>query len=158
TVRGHPALIREEDYRLMIMPHTPVPAAGRIRFAADVPVLDRSGQLTLLVDGERSFDAVDMFADVLVSTLLKLVDVFPVQDRHRARITFDRLVVARESWLFDAPEMDFCALPDEQRRFLAARAWVRELNLPRHVFVKTTSELKPFFVDFASPLFVEVLA
>jgi hypothetical protein len=77
---------------------------------------------------------------------------------HTPRITIDKLVVTRESWRAQAGEMTFANEKDEAARYLAARKWARERNMPRFVFVKTPAEVKPFYVDFASPVYVNIFA
>ncbi|HET8890601.1 MAG TPA: hypothetical protein VFQ41_16985 [Candidatus Angelobacter sp.] len=44
---------------------------------------------------------------------------------------------------------------DEQQRYLGARRWMRHHDLPRFVFVKFPIEVKPFYLDFASLVYVE---
>ena len=73
-------------------------------------------------------------------------------------MSFDRLVVARETWRVPADELEFVRELDEARRFVEARAWHSRRGLPRHTFVKLPSEQKPFYVDFESPLCVNMLA
>lgn len=46
----------------------------------------------------------------------------------------------------------------ECERFAEARRLRHELGLPRRVFVKVPIERKPFFVDFDSPVYVNILA
>jgi hypothetical protein len=46
---------------------------------------------------------------------------------------------------------------DEHIRFLEARRWMRSKGLPRFVFVKLPVEVKPVYVDFDSPIYVEIL-
>jgi hypothetical protein len=78
---------------------------------------------------------------------------------HCPRIMIDRVVVARESWSFaDAREIAFASEKTESQRFLEARRWVRHNGFPRHVFVKVPIEPKPFYVDFDSPVYVNILA
>ena len=43
-------------------------------------------------------------------------------------------------------------------RFLSARRWARAHGLPRFVFAKVPVEVKPFYVDFSSPVYVDILA
>jgi len=54
--------------------------------------------------------------------------------------------------------MDFAFELDECERFVGARRWARAHRLPRLVFAKSPSEVKPVFVDLESPLFVTLLA
>ena len=67
-------------------------------------------------------------------------------------------MVSRETWRFDASELLFARERDLARRFLEARTWWRSECLPRHVFVTSPLELKPFYVDFDSPAYVGLLA
>jgi hypothetical protein len=77
---------------------------------------------------------------------------------HTPRVTIDRLVLCRESWRFSPAGLDFAAEKDEAARFVRARAWAAGLGIPRHVFVKSSAEVKPVYVDFASPVYVSALA
>jgi hypothetical protein len=70
----------------------------------------------------------------------------------------DRLVVSRESWVFSAQDLSFAFEKQEAQRFIAARRWVRQQKLPRFLFVKTSTEMKPFYLDLTSPIYVELLA
>ena len=42
-------------------------------------------------------------------------------------------------------------------RFLEARRFAREHQMPRHVFVKVPVEAKPVYVDFGSAIYVNLL-
>ena len=42
-------------------------------------------------------------------------------------------------------------------RYLAVRAWRRQLGLPEQVYVKLGTETKPCFVDLSSPAFADML-
>ena len=77
---------------------------------------------------------------------------------HSPRLTVDRLVISRESWSFSAEELDFAFEKHEEARFLAARRWARAQALPRFAFVKSPAEVKPVYVDFASTIYVDMLA
>jgi aspartyl/asparaginyl-tRNA synthetase len=79
-------------------------------------------------------------------------------ETHTPRITFDRLVVCRETWRFAPSEINFAYEKQEAERFIAARRWAREHDMPRFVFAKVPSEIKPFYVDFNSSLLVEMFA
>jgi hypothetical protein len=67
------------------------------------------------------------------------------------------MVLCRQAWRFDPAQLGFATVRDEVARYLAARDWCRALGLPRRVFVKAAGE-KPVFVDFTSPVYVNVLA
>jgi hypothetical protein len=77
---------------------------------------------------------------------------------YQPRITIDRLVVARETWRFEADKVDFVQLRDESARYAAARNWRHSMGLPGRAFVKAPGEMKPFYVDFDSVHSVNILA
>ncbi|HWU87181.1 MAG TPA: hypothetical protein VN253_07900, partial [Kofleriaceae bacterium] len=107
-------------------------------------------------DRRRSFDIVecfDMYLQLTTSSHFSLLPRAP----HVPRLTIDELVVVRESWHFQPEQLEFCRVEPGQR-FLAARAFARAHGLPRFVFARVPQEPKPWFVDFASPLYVEILA
>jgi len=110
-------------------------------------------------DGRLQFDAVEFFGELLTRAALSSCDFMKVLNfaAHNARITIDRLVVARESWQFSARSLTFIHEEDEHLRYLQARRWMREHSLPRFVFCKVPVEVKPFYVDFESPIYVEIL-
>ena len=157
TVRSHPALIRTEDHRLALVPHTPLPRTGTVRFAADAVVRERDGQLAAVLPDGAEFDVLDLFAEAIKALMLRHFDLFPLAE-HRPRITVDDVVVAREGWWMPVAELDFADQSDAATRFVMARVWARARGLPRRVFVKSPTETKPFYVDFASPVFVDILA
>ncbi|HEY1403036.1 MAG TPA: lantibiotic dehydratase, partial [Pyrinomonadaceae bacterium] len=108
------------------------------------------------LDGRLSFDLVEIFGGMFsgfVVNQFKLMRSLP----HTPRVTIDRLVVARETWRFEADAISFAEVKDEAERFLAARRWARSLHLPRFVFVKVPVETKPFYMDFDSPAYVNLL-
>ncbi|HJR08152.1 MAG TPA: lantibiotic dehydratase [Pyrinomonadaceae bacterium] len=103
------------------------------------------------------FDIVEAFAESLSSHVINTFSLLP-PGRHTPRVTIDRLVVCRESWRFTPAEFEFAYEKDEAARFLAARRWMREHELPRFMFVKTKVERKPFYLDLDSPVYVNIFA
>jgi hypothetical protein len=77
---------------------------------------------------------------------------------HSPRITIDRLVIARESWTFQADEVAWTTVKSEADRYLAARAWRQRHGLPERAFYKVPVQDKPTFVDFSSLVLVNILA
>jgi hypothetical protein len=76
---------------------------------------------------------------------------------HTPRVMIDDIVVSREQWQFAGASLP--AFPDEpEPRFLAVRRWASDHGMPRWTFVKTPEEPKPIYVDFASPIYVELFA
>jgi lantibiotic biosynthesis dehydratase-like protein len=79
------------------------------------------------------------------------------------RFVAGRVVLFRRRWVF-APGAGPRpprpgAVPEEAAAefFLAVARWRHEHGLPRHVFVHTAAEPKPFYVDLEAPLCVELL-
>lgn len=108
-------------------------------------------------DSRSVFDAIEFLGCALTSIGGADLKVVPPA-RHTPRITIDRFVVAREAWRFSPSEITFADEQDEAHRFINARRWARQHGLPRFVFVKTPAEVKPFFVDFDSPVLINIFA
>ncbi len=69
------------------------------------------------------------------------------------RFVSGRLVLFRRRWTFTPVK-----LPEEGPAFFAEVArWRRRRGIPRHVFVHTSADPKPFYADLESPLFVDLL-
>jgi hypothetical protein len=154
TGRTHPILGRPSDFHVELFQCSiDTETTGR-RLAADLVVKRRGGRLVVSPERGSSFDVVDVFSQVLTGFLLEGVGLFGAQARHTPRVVFDRCVIARETWRLDAGELSFARERDLARRFLGARLWWRSQSLPRHVFVTSPLELKPFYVDFDSPVYV----
>jgi Lantibiotic dehydratase, N terminus len=77
---------------------------------------------------------------------------------HTPRIVVDRVVVARERWAPAPSEVEFARVDDAALRFARAREFAARLGLPRFVFLRTAEEIKPTYVDFDSPLYVDLAA
>jgi hypothetical protein len=117
----------------------------------------RGGLLVRSRDGGLVSDIIEAFGEVLSSESVDYAKIARPA-RHQPRITIDRLVICRESWSFTAEEMAFALVEEESERFLQARRWRQEHNLPRYVFVRVPVEVKPCYLDFDSPLYVEILS
>jgi hypothetical protein len=77
------------------------------------------------------------------------VDVWP-------RVRFGRIVLFRRRWRFDARRsLRVGARGLDAVQFVEVARWRERHGLPRHVFVHSTVDPKPFYVDLESPLFVE---
>jgi hypothetical protein len=126
-----------------------------VALGADVPVvLTDNGPQLVMGNGDR-FPAIDMFAHALRGEVAQAFDLYP--SGHRPRVVVDRLTIARERWSLPVSELVFADAPDEAARFLACRRFAGHRALPRYLFVKSPLETKPFFVDLASPVYVELL-
>jgi hypothetical protein len=75
--------------------------------------------------------------------------------RHWPRITIDRLVVSRERWHQTRDDFAEVVAPAETSYETVAR-WARRLGLPRFVFATVPPEPKPIYVDFGSPVQIEI--
>ncbi|HEX6287624.1 MAG TPA: lantibiotic dehydratase [Herpetosiphonaceae bacterium] len=158
TSRTRPDLIAARDVRLAFTNDACAPPEARVLpIGALVVAKTERGLEVRTRDGRQRFDIVEFFADIVS---LEIVDGFKILSPglHTPRVTIDRLVVARETWRFDPGALPFARIKAEAERFLAARRWARQHDLPRQVFVKASIERKPFYVDFDSPILVNILA
>jgi hypothetical protein len=133
------------------------PRSKTLPISAFVVRDSKSGLTVQTRDSRLRFDFIEFFGEMLswlAADHLKLVP----PSRHIPRILFDRLVVQREQWSFQAAEMLFAREDDEGSRFLDARRWMRKEQLPRFVFARAHVEEKPFYIDFDSPVYVGILA
>nr|MBA3818369.1 lantibiotic dehydratase [Deltaproteobacteria bacterium] len=79
--------------------------------------------------------------------------------KHTPRVTLDKLVISRERWSLERADFSMLLADAATRgdnQVLAVNAWARKLGLPRFVFAVVSSEPKPFYVDFASVIYVEL--
>ncbi len=144
----------------------------RLEYVADSFVMDRSKALPVssLVlekhqgeliaktrDGRFRMNVIDLVGGLL-SVLA--IDCFRIMAprRHSPRISIDRLVIKRESWRFSPSELQFAQCSDSSERFLQARSWAQAEGIPRCVFFKVPVERKPTYLDFGSPILVDVFA
>jgi hypothetical protein len=156
TSRSSPMLFAPTDFHLELAPEpvnnsrSPVLPIGSL-------LIENDGR-SLIVrprDGKLRFGVEEILCDAAAQ---KIVNSFKIlaPSAHNPRITIDKLVVFRESWSFNAKDLDFNQEKTDSARFLSVRRWAREKGLPRFVFVKAPSEVKPFFLDFDSPHCVNI--
>ncbi len=158
TSRTRPDLITPRDFRLTFTKDAyGVPKAQELPIGSLIVVDDGAGPVIRTRDGQQQIDIVEFFADILS---LEVVDGFKLlsPSRHTPRITIDRLVICRETWRFAPDELPFVMEKSDADRFLAARRWAHTHDLPRHMFVKISTERKPFYIDFDSPILVAIFA
>jgi len=123
-------------------------------------VVEPGGEHGLVVGPRGStvrFDVIDFYQIVMMIQGLGAFRVMP-SGAYTPRITIDRLVVARETWVFPIEELAFATAPTPAERFAAIRQWAAERGLPRFLFAKTYLEQKPFYLDLESSVLVETLA
>ena len=157
TVRTHPALIRDRDILVEVNHHTVSADRPGLVLSRDVEVVEAEGTVMARLPGGEVFEFLDLFEELFTSMVINRLQLFA--DRpHAPRVRIDHLVVSRESWRFSPADLDFAAEKDEVARFVRARDWAAALGLPRYVFVKSSAEVKPVYVDFTSPIYVNALA
>jgi hypothetical protein len=156
TARTSSALTRDADFLVALFYQSVDPARPRLLAAADLTIVPVPGGLAVTVPGGPSYDVMDVFSDIITTMLMDQMTIFPAAP-HIPRVSIDRLVITRESWRFPVGELSFARERNEAGRFLGARSWRSAHSLPRRVFVKSSNEMKPVFVDFDSPAFVNLL-
>lgn len=156
--RAYSMIYSSDDFRLLCTKDTYALPDEKSLPISSLVVEDTSCGLRLRTrDGKQSFEILEACASVMVGQVIQRFSLVG-SGRYNPRINFDDLVVARETRRFESKELEFAALKDESERFLAARKWARANGLPRFVFVKVPIEVKPFYVDFASPIYIDILA
>jgi len=158
TSRNYPVFVSPKDVRLELSRDPSSVPKSKTLTIGSLVVEEVDEKLSVRTrDHAMSFDILDPFADVLSALTvnsLKLLRPAP----HTPRVSFDRLIVCRETWRFNAAEMEFVFEKEEAERFLGARRWAHANSLPRFVFVKTPVEVKPTYLDFDSPILINMFA
>lgn len=77
---------------------------------------------------------------------------------HAPICSYRDIVVARAEWRMEAAM--FCSVGGDTalaRALLSLNAWRLEQGMPRHMFLKSTTEPKPVYIDWLSPHAIEFL-
>ncbi|MEK6278953.1 MAG: lantibiotic dehydratase [Acidobacteriota bacterium] len=158
SARMLPTLSSSSDYRIQLSPdaHT-APRDKVLPFGSLVVETDGDELIARTRDGRVRVDILDIFSDIPTLSIWNGFSILSPQN-YQPRITIDRLVVCRESWTFAPADLEFAFEKTDTERFVAARRWARGLGIPRFAFFKSSSERKPLFVDFDSPLYVDLFA
>jgi hypothetical protein len=157
TNRTSPALCSPQDYHLEISPQMSNQPRSRVLPISELVVENcEDGLIIRTLDGRLKFDIIEFFGEIL-STISAHGMEFIASGGHIPRLVLDRLVICRESWSFRASELKFIDEKNEEERFLEVRRWMRKHGLPRFAFAKVPIEVKPFYVDFDSLIYVEIL-
>jgi hypothetical protein len=158
TSRDHTLLVSAKDFRLEYSRDlSGIPSDVALPIGSLLAEETPEGLIVRTRDGRLKFDLIEVFADLLSERVANHFKILPPSD-YAPRISFDRLIVSRETWRIAPAEMAFANEKDEALRFLEARNWARAYNLPRYVFVKSPLEEKPFYVDFNSPVLISLFA
>lgn len=155
--RSTACLIAPKDRRVLLFPHAH-PEQLQQAFALGDFIIEASdhGLQVKTRNRQQEFDMIEFFADAFSAMLSGQFSLTPPA-AHTPRMTIDRLIIARETWTFAAQQLAFVREKQEWQRFSGARRWVKELGIPRFIFVKIPDEVKPFYIDLSSPLYVELL-
>lgn len=154
STRTYPVLDSPRDLYLSLAADPGGHPASRNLPVSALVLEERDGALRVRTrDGALEFDLAEVFGLLFAGMLLNGFRFQP-PGRHLPRIAVDRLVVCRESWTLPAAELAFSRTRDEASRLPAARAWARRQELPRFAFLRTPLEMKPVYVDFASPVYL----
>jgi hypothetical protein len=128
---------------------------------SNMEICEEDGQILVRASSHASkrcsLDLLSIFAWKLTWASLANFSLFAEQ-AHVPRVTIDRFVVHRESWIFAPSELSFASASSAFDRFCGARRWMLSAGLPRWVFVKVPEEIKPYYIDFDSAISVELLA
>jgi hypothetical protein len=152
------SLDSKKDYYIEFTPESFVAERERALLISDFVVAEDDGELVARTrDGRLCFDVLEMFGRTLSYFITERFRMFGPRS-HTPRVSIDRVTVTRETWRCAAAGLDFANVKDEAERFIAARRWARSLRMPREVFVKVPIETKPCYVDFDSPVYVNLLA
>lgn len=158
TARTNPVLRSSDDYLLMVTHDSFSDPDKQMIPVGEVVVEEAGGELFARTrDGRLRYEIIEAFSDLFSSRSVNLFKILEPRT-HMPRISFDRLVISRESWAFAADELPFAYVKDDAERFLGVRRWAQLQGMPRFVFVKSPVETKPFYVDFESPVYTDILA
>ncbi|AEI67124.1 hypothetical protein LILAB_26160 [Corallococcus macrosporus] len=148
---------RDSLYYLSGQEPSPRPGTRALR-VGDMVVERRDGTLKVFdrVSGRR-FDLVEFMAVFLEQRCASIFDL-ALTDGYSPRVTVDGVVVARERWSVPVASLGFAGLTEALTQWLEARRWQQAQGIPRFAFFKVATERKPCFVDFDSPLLVEMMA
>lgn len=158
SARTRYTLVRPEDYCVALADSSADPHRARTVPSADVTVADRDGALVARLPDGSEFGLVDIFSQALTMMVLDMFRIMPDGAEHTPRVTIDKMIVARETWRFDPAGLGFADEKDEARRFVRGGHWRAGAGLPRFVFVLAPTEPRPFYVDFDSPVYVNIFA
>lgn len=156
--RVRPALVTPKDIYLVSTPDVSANPRAQALTPGSLVVEEAEGRLIARTrDGFWRCELIEVFAEFLSRLVFSSFKFFPA-GKHTPRISIDRLIVARESWSFTPNELPFAWEKVAAERFVAARRWANRHHMPRFIFVKVPTEQKPCFIDFDSPISIDMLA
>lgn len=156
--RTTPSLVGKDSFRLEYLPDSFTDNRAKAIPLSSIVLESHNGELVARTrDGQHRMNWIDLVG-ALLSTLV--VDCFKIiaPRAHTPRISIDRLVLKRESWRFSPATLQFASCSNPAERFLQARTWARTHGIPRFVFFKVPVEGKPAYLDFESPILIDIFA
>ena len=151
-------LVPKTNFRLEYLPNTFIANRSQALPVSSMVLENHNGTLMAKTrDGRFCLRALDLVGGLLGKRTMDCFRVIAPQ-RHAPRISLDSLVIKRESWRFSPEEMQFACCAGAAERFLQARNWARAHGIPRFVFYKVPIEKKPAYLDFDSPIFVDIFS
>ena len=122
-----------------------------------VPVSLVDGRLIGTMPDGSSYPLLEFFAKFLSAIAMNAFRAVASQP-HTPRITIGRMVCFRETWRTTVGDLsELTAVRGEPEQYLAGRRVRAAMGLPERCFVKISTEVKPIYVDFTSPLYVASL-
>jgi len=119
----------------------------------DLDLVD--GKLMVLASGRPPLPVMEVMGPALGDAIVDSMQ-FVRGSEHTPRVSFDRLVVSRETWRTMPSSLSFAFEKADAARYLGARRWAKESGLPRFVFMRSALEVKPLYVDFDSAVAVRL--
>jgi len=151
-------LIPKTNFRLEFLPNTFIANRSQALPVSSMILENHNGTLMAKTrDGRFCLRALDLVGMLLGTMTMNCFRVIAPQ-RHAPRISLDSLIIKRESWRFSPEEMQFASCAGAAGRFLQARNWARAHGIPRFVFYKVPVEKKPAYLDFDSPILVDIFS
>jgi lantibiotic biosynthesis dehydratase-like protein len=151
-------LIPKTNFRLEFLPNSFITNRSRALPISSMILENHNGTLMAKTrDGKFCLRALDLVGGLISRQTMDCFRVIAPQ-RHAPRISLDSLIIKRESWHFSPEEIQFAYCAGAADRFLQARNWARAHGIPRFVFYKVPVEKKPAYLDFDSPIFVDIFS
>jgi len=151
-------LIPKTNFRLEYLPNSFVTNRSRALPISSMILENQNGTLMAKTrDGKVCLRALDLVGGLLGRQTMDCFRIIAPK-RHAPRISLDSLIIKRESWRFSPEEMQFAYCAGAAERFLHARNWAHAHGIPRFVFYRVPIESKPAYLDFDSPIFVDIFS
>ncbi len=131
---------------------------AKIVTLGELLVIETSKGLQIQTRDQRiCFPIVEFFGYTLSNLCMSFPTILP-SAWHTPRVTIDRLVVVRESWRLPLTDLAFAHTLDRTEQYLSIRQMVKKYELPRFVFARVPTEVKPYYIDFNIPNYCELLS